>query len=110
MVWLLLIPLAVLAISLLLIRKRLQKEEDVNAKLRTENTMLAQYRDVVDAKAEAERILTEARIHSDETTLAATAALAEAQENVARLIQQAQQNSSEELSQARVEAKTLRLR
>ncbi len=139
MVWLLLVTLAVLAILFFRVRKTLRAEEDVNARLRAENEALAQFRDIVDAKVEAERILTEARVRSDESTRAAAAAraearenaeqiltearvrsdestraaaaaLAEAQENAARLRQQAQQSSTEELSQARLEAKTLRLR
>jgi hypothetical protein len=110
MVWLLLILLVVLVILFFRIRKMLRVEENVNANLRAENEALAQYRDIVDAKAEAERILTEAHLRSGEATRAATAALAEAQEDAARLRQQAQQSSIEELSQARLEAKTLRQR
>ena len=110
MVWVLLVLLAVLVILFLRVRKNLRVEKDVNATLRAENEALAKFRDIVDAKAEAERILTEARLSSDETTRAASAALVEAQENAARLKQQAQQSSDEELSQSRLEAKTLRSR
>lgn len=110
MVWLLLITLAILVILFFRLRKTLRVEKDVNATLRAENEALAPFRDIVDAKAEAEQILTEARLRSDESTRAATAVLAEAQENAARLKQQAQQSSTEELSQARLVAKTLRSR
>lgn len=49
-------------------------------------------------------------MRSDEATRGATTALAEAEENAARIRQQAQQGTAEELSQARLEAKTLRSR
>jgi hypothetical protein len=66
--WLLLIPLAVFAILFFRIRKTLRAEESVNTALRAENEALARFRDIVDAKAEAERILTEARLGSVEAT------------------------------------------
>jgi hypothetical protein len=108
--WLLLIPLAVFVILFFHIRKTLRAEEGVNATLRAENEALAQFRVIVDAKAEAERILKEARLGSAEATRAANTALTEAQQSAALLKQQAEQSSAEELSQARLEAKTLRLR
>jgi hypothetical protein len=112
MVWLLLllVPLAVLVILFFRLRKTIQAEKEVIAKLRAENDALAQFRNILDAKAEAERILAEARSRSDEVTRAATAALAEAQQNAARLKQQSEQSSTEELAQARLEAKALRSR
>jgi hypothetical protein len=110
MVWLLLVFVAVLVILFFRFRKTLQVEKDINTILRAENEALAQFRNILDAKTEAERILTEARLDSDEATRAATVALAEAQENAARLMEQARQGSTEELSQARLEAKTLRFR
>lgn len=81
-----------------------------NATLRAENEALAQFRDIVDAKAEADRILTEARLGSAEATRTANTALSEAQEGAARLKKQAEQSCAEEISQARLEAKTLRSR
>jgi hypothetical protein len=110
MVWLLLVFVAVLVILFFRFRKTLQVEKDINTTLRAENEALAQFRNILDAKTEAERILAEARLDSDEATRAATVALAEAQENAARLMEQARQGSTEELSQARLEAKTLRFR
>ena len=110
MVWLLLGALVVLAILFFLVRKKLRVEQDTSAKLRTENEVLARYRDIVDAKAEAERILTEAHKRSDESTRAAATALAQAQADATRLKQETQRTSTEELSQARLEARTLRLR
>jgi hypothetical protein len=112
MVWLLLllVPLALLVILFFRLRKTLRAEKEVTARLRAENDALAQFRHILDAKAEAERILAEARSRSDELTRAATAALAEAQQNAARLKQQTEQCSTEELAQARLEAKTLRSR
>ena len=106
----LLLPLAVFVVLFFRIRKVLRREKDVNAAMRAENEALAQFREILDAKAEAERILTEARLRADEVTRTAAAALAEAQENAGRLKQQTEQASTEELSRTRLEAKTVRLR
>lgn len=86
------------------------EERAANATLQAENAALAQFRDVLDAKIEADRILSVARLQSDETMAAAAAALAEAQEGATRLTQQTQQTSAEELSQTRLEARTIRSR
>ncbi len=131
MVWLLLIAVAVLLYLLFRTLKRVRKEQqanaalkeenqnltrfgneekEANATLRAENAALAQFRDVLDAKTEADRLLAEARLQSAETMAAAIAAFVEAQENAKRLTQQTQQTSAEELSQARLEARTIRSR
>ena len=131
MVWLLLIAVAVLFFLLFRLFRALRAEQTANASLREnnqsltlsrdeeratnaalreENAALAQFREVLDAKAEADRLLVEARVQSAETMAAAAAALAEAQESANRLTQQAQQTSAEELSQARLEARTIRSR
>lgn len=109
-VWLLLVPVAVFVILFFRLQKTHRAEKELTATLRAENDALAKFRSIVDAKAEAERILTEARLQSDKATQAAAAALSEAHHNAERLKQQAEQNSTEELSQARLEAKTLRSR
>lgn len=131
MVWLLLIVIAVLLYLLFQTQKRLRTEQQsnsalkeenqnlarsrneeraANTTLRAENAALAQFRHVLDAKIEADRILLEARLQSDETLTAAAAALAEAQESAKSLTQQTQQTSAEELAQARLEARTIRSR
>jgi hypothetical protein len=124
MVWLPLVFVIVLVILFFGFRKAVQVEKDINTTLRaenealaqsqttlrTENEALAQFREILDAKLEAERILSEARFASDEAMRAATASLAEAQKNATRLMEQARQESNEDLSQARLEAKTLRSR
>ena len=131
MVWLLLIAVAVLLFLLLRLRRDLRAEREANTSLRTEtetlaksrdeekvanatllaeNAALAQFRDVLDAKTEADRILSTARVQSNEIMDAAAAALAEAQESASRLTQRSQQASAEELSQARHEARTIRSR
>ncbi|MDP9052316.1 MAG: hypothetical protein M3O31_16585, partial [Acidobacteriota bacterium] len=109
-VWLLLLPLAVFVILFFRLRRTHRAEKEVSAALRAENDALAKFRTILDATAEAERLLTEARLQSDKATQVAAAALSEARQNAERVKQQAEQSSTEELLQARLEAKTLRSR
>jgi hypothetical protein len=74
--WLLL-PLAVFVILFFRLRKTYRAEKEVTAALRAENDALARFRAVLDAKAEAERMLTEARLQSEKATQAAAAVLSE---------------------------------
>ena len=131
MVWFLIVAVAVLLYLLFRTHKSLRAEQQTNtalkeenqnltlsrneeraanATLRAENAALAQFRGILDAKIEAERILSEVRSRSDETMTAAAAVLSEAQELATRLTQQTQQTSAEELAQARLEARTIRSR